>query len=388
MRYPVSVLVVTLAAFSTAHAAPAKTSPFSNKSFGDGGGYKHPDSTVGQFLETKPQIPADEPSPRPAPPAKVSPEPRPAREAASRPRPRPFAPIVVEKKHESTPAPERRAIPSGAEEGAHDSASEDARRDYEARLFGAESEPRRPLLEETREPSSYEAPSSEAASPAPSGEGLLFVSLELEPQEASALRDAVAGLGSAAAFRPDARFQPLPIAGGSVRISGWLPAARLGDAIARPGVRRVEVERGSRPAPDTRVRGSYVLKLRVTDATRPEESIAASVQELTSGAGFTLGRVIGVEKTPVGGSVALVSGSMPVSQLSRVLGFSGVIGVASDLPVEAPVSDAPAAPAPKGGFLQFVMARSLWLVLLTALLALPTVAEVVKKGLSVFVPYR
>ena len=47
-----------------------------------------------------------------------------------------------------------------------------------------------------------------------------------------------------------------------------------------------------------------------------------------------------------------------------------------------------AAPIKKAGFLRFVMERGLWLFLLTVLLALPTMGVAVKKGLSVFVPYR
>jgi hypothetical protein len=221
---------------------------------------------------------------------------------------------------------------------------------------------------------------------------LLFVEIELDPQEAGALRDAVAGLGAAAAFRPDARFQPMPGAAGAVRISGWLPASRLGDAIARPGVKRVEVERGSRPAGDNRLTGAYLLTLRVADPARPDESIAESVRELTGATGFALERVFGLEKIPGGGAVALVSGTMPVSRLSRALGLPGVIKVVSTPPVAAPPAapdaSADGKPARKEGFLQFVMARSLWLVLITALLALPAVGAAVKQGLAVFVPYR
>lgn len=416
MRHLIPALVVTAAVFSTAHAQPAKTSPFSNKSYGDGGGYKHPDAAVGQFFETKPQDtadakPKDSPSPKEDP--KEKPEPKPERPAPpkteakapaapSRPRPRPFAP-VASKTETSKPAevsrielapraatitPDKPAAPPAAAAAAAggselDAASEDARRDYEARLFGAAPEPRRQALADPKSPST-----TELVSPVPTAEGMLFVSLELDSQEAGSLRDAVAGLGSAAAFRPDARFQPLPGAGGSVRISGWLPASRLGDAIGRPGVRRVEVERGSRPAADSRVTGDYLLKIRVADASRPEESIAESVRTLTARTGFTLERVLGFETSPAGGATALVSGSMPVSQLGRALGLPDVIKVSSALPADKPSSEAPAAPAKKGGFLKYVMDRSLWLVLITALLALPAVGRAVKKGLSVFVPYR
>jgi hypothetical protein len=409
VRHLIPALVVTAAVFSTAHAQPAKTSPFSNKSYGDGGGYKHPDAAVGQFFETKPQE-----SPKEAPKEKPEPKPEPKTErpsppkteakapaAPSRPRPRPFVPVAAktEAPKAAEPAltaaapkpPEIKAdkpaappaAPAAAAGSSLDSASEDARADYEARLFGAAPAPRRQELADPEFPAA-----ADPVAPVSLGEGMLFVSLELDSQEAGALRDAVAGLGSAAAFRPDARFQPLPGAGGSVRISGWLPASRLGDAIARPGVKRVEVERGSRPAADTRVTGDYLLKLRVSDASRSEESIAESVRVLSSVAGFNLDRVLGIETIPGGGSTALVSGTMPVAQLGRALGLPGVIKVSSALPAEKPVPEAPVAPVKKEGFLKFVMGRSLWLVLLTALLALPTVGGAVKKGLAVFVPYR
>ncbi len=391
MRQLIPALVVTVVAFSTAYAAPAKTSPFSNKSFGDGNGYKHPDAAVGQYFETKPERPADLKPESPRVPAKVTPEVKPAAVTPSRPRPRPFTPAVAK----AEPSAQKTLIPSAppvapvpgadVENGALDSASEDARRDYEARLFGAAPAPRRPGLDDPKA-----LPLTDPAQSASTGEGMLFVSLELDSQEAGALRDAVAGLGAAAAFRPDARFQPMPGAAGLVRISGWLPASRLGDAIARPGVKRVEVERGSRPAADSRITGDYLLTLRVTDTAFTQESIAASVRELTAATGFKLDRVYGVETLPGGGSTALVSGTMPVSQLSRALGLPGIIKISSTLTSAAPSATpaAPAAPAKKEGFLQFVRARGLWLVLLTALLALPTVGGAIKSGLAVFVPYR
>lgn len=399
MRHLIPVLVVTALALSTAQAAPSKPSPFSNKAFGDGGGYKHPDAEVGQFFETKPDGKVEEkpeprpaaPKPQPPAPVKLTPERLPLPAAASRPRPRPFAPAAKAQAQEAprtetasvNPPPPAAASFAGAEDAALDSASEDARRDYEARLFGAAPEPRRPRLEDRPQPALAGSDLGPAL-----GEGMLFVSLELDSQEAGALRDAVAGLGSAAAFRPDARFQPRPAAGGAVRISGWLPASRLGDAIARPGVRRVEVERGGRPSGDARITGDYLVTVRVTDASRSEESIASSVGELTAKAGFKLERVLGIETAPSGGATALVSGTLPVSLLGRALALPGVIKVASAIPSPMPVAEASVAPVRKGGFLKFVMERSLWLILLTILLALPTMGGAVKKGLAVFVPYR
>lgn len=390
MRHLILALVVTVVGFSKVHAAPAKTSPFSNKSFGDGNGYKHPDADVGQYFEIKPERPAELKPESPRIPAKVTHEIKPAVAIPSRPRPRPFAPAVVKAEEPAkkmslpTAPPVAPVLGADAENGALDSASEDARRDYEARLFGAAPAPRRPGFDDPKA-----AHLTDPVRTGSMGEGMLFVSLELDSQEAGALRDAVAGLGATAAFRPDARFQPMPGAAGLVRISGWLPASRLGDAITRPGVRRVEVERGSRPAADSRITGDYLLTLRVTDTAFTQESIAASVRELTAETGYKLDRVVAIEAQPGGGATALVSGTMPVSQLARALGLPGVIKIISALPATATSAPVvPAAPAKKEGFLQFVMARSLWLVLLTALLALPAVGAAVKKGLAVFVPYR
>lgn len=407
MRHALPALLIATLGFSTAYAAPdapadakpaAKPSPFSNKSFGDGGGYTHPTGEVGQYFETKPEMKPEpereEAKDEATTPARVVREIKPVAATPSRPRPRPFAAPEAGRpalsptetaSAERAPAAGRTAAanPGGT---SLDAASDDARRDYESRLFGAAPEPRRPGLGgldgRAGEPES--APAHAADSPT---DGMLFVSLELDSKEAASLRDAVAGLGAAAAFRPDARFQPTPGADGSVHISGWLPASRLGDAIARPGVRRVAVERSARPAGDHRLTGDYTVKLRVGDPAAPEESVSRSVRSLTEQTGFKPSRVFGFETAPDGSATALVAGTMPISQLSRALGHSGVIAVnASGAAVETDA--APAAPAGKRGFLDFVMARGLWLLLLTLVLALPSIGQAVKNGLAVFVPYR
>lgn len=370
-------LVVTLAAFSSAQTPPAKA-PFGNKSFGDGGGYKHPDTAVGQYFEIKPTFPKPEEG---AQPAKVEAK-------AIAPLTGAAAPAIANARPERR-RPRPQADRTAAETKSDDSASDDARRDYETKLFGAPPEARRPGLADPKEAPAFskEAPVLPLLSEVPADEGMLFVSLELDPQEAGSLRDAVAGLGAAAAFRPDARFQPMPGERGSVRISGWLPASRLGDAIARPGVKRVQVERGSRPAADDRVVSAYLVTLRVSDSSRPDESIAQSVQALSAETGFKFERVLGIESIPAGASTALVSGTMPVSRLSRGLALPAVVRIASAPPIETAPA-APAAPSKKAGFVAFVMDKGLWLVLLTLLLALPSMGGAIKKGLAVFVPYR
>jgi hypothetical protein len=416
VRHLTATLVVSVAVLgASAHAdPPAKPSPFGTKSYGEGGGYKHPDAAVGQYFETKPDLkpegkadakPEKKPEPKPEPiakvPSKITPEIKQVVVKPSRPRPRPFAvkpdlaPAVVKTEaakedalllNTAVSAPKIGTQPvasAAAVTGGDDAASDDARRDYEARLFGAAPGPMRAGLADSAKPNPAQPGIAESV-----GEGMLFVSLELEPQEAGALRDSVAGLGSAAAFRPDARFQPLPGEGGSVRISGWLPASRLGDAITRPGVRRVSVERGSRPAGDIRVAGAYLVKLRLNDAAHPEESIAEGVRDLSFMTGFKLDRVLGTQVQPGAGATALVSGTMPVSQLSRALAIASVVEINPSLSEAAELAAAPAPLQEKESFLKYVMARSMWLVLLTVLLALPLMGDAVKKALSVFVPYR
>lgn len=362
---------------------------FSNKSFGDGGGYKHPDKEAGQFLEEAPRQGPAEIKPQPEPiSAKPAEGVAPAAPIPSRPRPIPF----------STPLPRSDApatkTASGSPSAGSDKApavraaqttaateedGEAARRDYDSKILGAPAEAARPKLG-----LDVEAPANpQPAAGVPTEEGMLFVSVELDAKEAGGLRDAVAGLGAAAAFRPDARFEPVSSEGG-VRLSGWVPASRLGDAIARPGVRRVSVERGSRPAPDQRTTGSFLVTLRLPQSSKPEEAVAESVRGLASRTGFKLDRVFGVDSAPGAAPTALVSGTLPLSSLSRAMGLPEVARITA--------ADAPAvgsAPAPaREGFLKYVMGRALWLVLLTLLLILPAVGGAVRRGLSVFVPYR
>ncbi len=352
----IPLLLIMRGYSSMARAEPPKTAPFSTQFHGDGGGYTHPDPAVSHFFETKTKSREI--------PAKITP-PTPPVDAPARVRPRPFAPTLVPEKGED----DRSTL---------DSVSEDARHDYEARILGAMPAPRLPGLKDS-------API--ASTKHDPGEGMLFVSLELDPKEAGTLRDAVAGLSQSVAFRSDARFQPLPGPGGSVRVSGWLPVSRLGEVIARPGVKRVAVESGSRPGSDNHVTGDYLLILRVSAAARPDESITESVRDLTAKTGFKLSRVFGFETIPGKEATALVSGALPIAQLSRVLARPDVIKIRYMLPTlrQAPVV---ALPIKREGFLKFVMARGQWLVLLTLLLVLVALGEAVKKGLSIFIPYR
>ena len=390
-------------------AAQDAKKPFGNKSFGEGGGYTHPDPQVGEFFEKTPAhhddiAPSKPDAPQLPPadaPAKVSAPTGPAELRPGRARPRPFdtavrktTPVSAAAEAAAPAAAKAPALASSslgygklrplpATDASADSASDDARRDYETKLLGAAEEPKRDALG-AASPTAHGELAGAAAAPT---EGALFVSLELDPREAGSLRDAVAGLGAAASFRPDARFDPMPAGGGAFRVSGWIPASRLGDAISRPGVKRVSVEPGQRPSTAAAVEGEYLVGLRVADAAHPEESVTAGVKDLTAKAGFKLRRVLGVETAPDGASVAVVSGSIPVSRLSDAMGRPGVVKVAAAImEFESAPESAPKSAA--SGFAKFVYDRGLWLALLTLVLLLPSLAGALKDGLAVFVPYR
>jgi|CXWL01.1.fsa_nt_gi hypothetical protein len=350
MRRLISVLFAAVLVAGAVCAEPTKqagSGGMSNQSFGEGGGYTHPTPEVGGYMESDPTRRA------------VAPEHAPARVQRA-------APAVA-------PAKARPAVESVS----LDAASENARRDYETRLLGAGPEAVRPSLAADKKQSSIAA--------VPTEEGSLFVSLDLDPEEAGSLRDAVAGLSAAASFKPDMRFTPTPGVGRSVRISGWLPVSRLWAVVARPGIKRVTVERSSRPSA-TSLNGDFMIGLRVADAAHSEESIAALVKDLTERAGFKIQRVYGVQSTPNGGSVAFVAGNIPLSRLSSAMGLPNVVKISALMPPAA--APAPGRTPSFGGFARFVREQGLWLVLITLLMALPTVVSLVKRGLAVFVPYR
>ncbi|MDX6768520.1 MAG: hypothetical protein SF051_03245, partial [Elusimicrobiota bacterium] len=221
----------------------------------------------------------------------------------------------------------------------------------------------------------------------------LFVSIELDPGEAGTLRDAVAGLG-VAGFSQDHRFEPRPGPGGASIVTGWLPAARLGDAVVRPGVRRVSIETSARPAPRAvETEGAFLLGLRVPDTARPHESIVPALDALARDAGLKGRRVLGLETAPDGRMVAVVSGRLPLARLSKALMRPDVVKLvpapAPDAPVVAAPAPAPAPPTP-GGFAKFVARRGLWLVVLTVAVALllPGTRAGVGRGLNALVPYH
>ncbi|MFI5347575.1 MAG: hypothetical protein ACHQ51_14465 [Elusimicrobiota bacterium] len=410
------LVLAALIASSPAFAADASEPKMKASFIGEGGGYKHPDPATDQYMQGTLGAPPDSNSPAPAakndapPPLTpiLKPEPLPAPRAAS---PRIDAPSRVVSGR--PPATERNAsIPGearpagrsslwnglvqpldmkGSDVGATDPAQarESGDRDYETHILGMKAAPARPsLLDPAPRP---EASPASAPAAARAEGNKVFVSLEIDPREAGSLRDAVAGLGATTGFAADARFEALAGPGGSALISGWIPAAHLGDALLRPGVKRLRVETRARPSAPRETAGEFVVGLRVDDPSRARESVDLGVRALTSAAGFRLTRVIGLETAPDGRSVAVVAGTLPLSRLAKAMALSEVAKI---LPAggEPPSPTAGGAPRPPvsglSGFMRFAAERGPWLIILTLLLALPSLRDPARRLAAVFNPYR
>lgn len=345
----------------SAFAAGAPRGGLSAKSFGEDGGYRHPDGAAVQYLEDEPR--RDRPSPDPLPA-----------------HPPPAAPAAPGSLLSGLVQPlDMPAEDAGAADA--DSASELGRRDYESRLLGLEDAPTRPR---TRGPE--RSPTAHAGA----GEGMLFVSLELDPRESGSLRDCVAGLGAVAGFAADARFEPLAGPAGSVLISGWMPAAGLAAALSRPGVKRLRVETRPRPSAPRQTMGEFLVRLRLEDPAHARAAVDAGVAALASAAGFRLTRVVGLETSADGRGAAVVAGRLPLSRLAKAMGRADVLKISPLGPASADASESlsPARPSGARSFARFALERGLWLVLLTLAMALPLLRRAAGRALRVFVPYR
>jgi len=430
MRAPLLAAVALVLSASAFAADPAE--PKMKASFiGEGGGYKHPDPATDQYMQgglgsgDVPAAPSPRPEPKPVPAAQAPLPPAPSAPVAASPSPySPAAPRPASPRTDAPsrsfagrpPAAERNApVPGdakpagrsslwnglvqpidmkgkpGAAETVDDAqARENADRDYETRILGMKNEPARPSLGSP----SPSVPSSPPPSPAmiasSAGGNKVFVSLQLDPREAGSLRDAVAGLGASTGFAADARFEATAGPGGTVMFSGWIPASRLGDALLRPGVKSVRVETRARPSTPTRTSGDFLIGLRVDDAAHARAGVDAGVRALNA-SGFRLARVLGLETAPDGRSVAVVAGSLPLSSLSKAMSLTEVAKImpAGGEP-PAPASGGAAAPQAPGlaGFMRFAASRGPWLIILTLLLALPSLRAPARRLAAVFNPYR
>lgn len=434
MRAPLlsaAALVLALPGFAADPAAPKKMKA---SFFGEGGGHKDSDPATDQYmqgelgaLKPEPSAPSNQPEPAPAqkpvPAPVVSAPAAPAAPAASSSdSAQPVASVPASPRTGAPsrssagrpPAAERNApVPgdarpagrsslwnglvrplemkaSDAAAGDDDSARAAGERDYETHILGGQAAPARPSLNET---ASSPAGSSALAAPgaaATAGSGKVFVSMELDPKEAGSLRDAVAGLGATTGFAADSRFEMIAGPAGRAMVSGWLPAGKLGEALLQPGVKRLRVETRARPSVPSETTAPFVVGLRVEDAAQARESVSVGVRALTSEAGFRLTRVIGVETAPDGRSVAIVAGTLPLSRLTKALSLPQVAKI---VPAggEPPAPASPASPVPAGGlqgFMKFAAERGPWLIVLTLLLALPSLRAPARRFAAVFSPYR
>ncbi len=407
-------LVLAAALLLSASAALAEGG-FKAMSFGEGGGYTQPDAATQQFLDGGAQNPppaasaaASAPKPAasaptagaaspasalPAPPAASAPQ---ASSKIFAPAPRPAAPSVG--------GPSRReslwngvvrplAVSPGITSDDPDEARAAGDGDYAARVLGRAEAPRGPRVTgpgaatPAAPGANFIGGSVVAATAGRPGQGRLFVSFEIDPREAGTLRDAVAGLGAAAGFAADARFEPGAGMDGIERISGWIPAARLGDALRRPGVRSVRVDEAL-PAPAATAFSRFLIGLRVFDPSRAQAEVEADLRDLSALDGFRATRVVGLETAPDGSAVAVVEGRLALARLPQVMNRTDVVRVEALLPEPA---KAAASPAPAGGlpgFARFAYRHGLWLILVTLLAALPSLRSVAVRVAELFNPYR
>jgi len=409
----VKPLIVAAALLLSAAGARAD-GPLKAMSFGDGGGYVHPDPATQQFLDgpgqNSPSTDAPAPNaPTPAPaPASV---PTPAPAAAPTPAAGATTPPPIATRPPAAGAPSNASAPRGLRNetmfngvvrplavapGVTSDDPEDARAaadsDYSARVLGQASALRGPKIAgpgpvaaAANVPHALAAGTSPAGAPAAGGR--LFVSFEIDPKEAGTLRDAVAGLGASAGFAQDMRFDASSGPDGIARVAGWIPAARLGDALRRPGVKSVRVD-SARPAPSSASSGLYLVGLRLPDPARAKEQVESSLRDMAATVGFRATRVVGVEAAPDGSSVALIEGRLPLTNLPAALGRSDVVRIEPLLP--APAAAAPAEKTAGGlsGFAHFAVQRGLWLILLTLLVALPSLRTGAVRLAGIFNPYR
>ncbi len=371
--------------------SPARANGFKMMSFGDGGGYKHPDPATQQFLDG-PQPPvsgtasgAASSVAAGAPAAKTSPKPVVASAGGSAVSTRPPRPAASSLEVPRAGGLRPLAVAPGTLSSADaESASAGAESDYDARVLGLASGPRRaPLGVAAGAGASVPGAAVSAGGPR------LFVSVAIDPREAGDLRDAVAALGAGAGFALDARFAPVPGPDGLARVSGWIPAARLADVLRGRGIRSVSVA-SPRPPAAAPLNANYRVGLFVSDPARASEEVRAKLEDLAREDGFRPTRVVGLQDGAAGRSIAFVDGSLPISRLGDVLARSGVDSVVPQLP--APATEARSArTAPRrgiAGFARYAFRRGLWLVLLTLLAALPAIRGAAARLAEVFNPYR
>ncbi|HEX4048939.1 MAG TPA: hypothetical protein VH309_13930 [Elusimicrobiota bacterium] len=417
------LLAASAAAFGDPDPKAPEPKTMKANFIGEGGGYKAPDQATDDYLVGNQAPPADASTPAAAAPGPGIPAEgvaslpgvAPAAAAAPSRGPVPTRTAAPGRSIAARPAASARSAPvpaaakpagrqslwnglvqplamsgaAAAEASDPDAARAGADRDYETHILGMKGAPERPSLA-SPSAAAAAAPASVPAAAAPSEGGKVFVSLALDPREAGSLRDAVAGLGAAAGFSADSRFEARPGPNGTVLYSGWIPAGRLGDAMSRPGVKSLRIETRAEPSTPLETSAEFLVGLRLQDPARAREEVDAGVSALKSASGFRLTRVIGLETAPDGRSVAVVSGFVPLSRLSQAMGLSEVakiVPVGGDVPAPAAPAAAPGAGG-VAGFAGFAVRHAPWLIILTLLLLLPSLRAPARRAAAIFSPYR
>jgi hypothetical protein len=196
----------------------------------------------------------------------------------------------------------------------------------------------------------------------------LFISLEMELS--GTLRDAVASLTQRSGFRQDEKSDPSfsDEAKTRVMLRGWVPPNRLGDVLG-PGVHRLQVHRSSKPESEGALT-ELLVGLSIPTGASPSAVLSVAASRLALRSGFEIRKVIGYQTIPgTSKMVIIVSGKVPVSNISKVMGDPSVVKV-----VPSPDSaSAPAAASPKrssGSFLSHAASKNPVLLLLAVLLTL------------------
>lgn len=236
------------------------------------------------------------------------------------------------------------------------------RADYASHILGEEAKALGPSV------SGPDLVGGAAPAGAESSEGL-FVSLEIDLS--GTLRDAVSSLTQRSGFRPDEKFTPSysDEAKTRVMLRGWVPPHRLGEVLG-PEVHRLQVHRSSKPESEG-ARTELLVGLSIPTGASPSAVLTAATARLSLRSGFEVRKVIGYQTIPgTSRMVIILSGQVPVSNISKVMGDPSVVKV-----VPSPDS-AVAAPAPAQSrkaserFLAYAASHNPVLLLLAVLLTL------------------
>lgn len=273
------------------------------------------------------------------------------------------------------------------------------RTDYERRILGLAARPEADADGKTLKDSVASAPAAVPSDGPQAGE--IFVSFDIDlKNHPEQYRDALAGLSSAAGFRPDARFEPRFSRTGAERASvwGWMPSEKIGAAMQVPNVAKLQIEDPARGPGSARSAGAEAgamtdiligvrLPAELSSSSGEARKYASrALDELASAAGFAWKKTIGYQQPPGSKSMVLiVSGAVPIRSLDRVLAHRDVVKI-SPVPPPLPASlEAPAAAEQpfKARFLAYVLSHAPFLIVATVIMVAPGVLRL----LHVFVPY-